>query len=292
MSDDGRHAVTIIAMLGSVFSPYYAAARGRGGGEPLDHCAMNVALYGPGAERWALTERPRGAVERAPGALAIGPSAMEWRGGELRVSFDETTSPFPSPFPERLSGEVRLIPQCAPPAPVRLDAPGRHTWAPIAPMARAEVTLAHPRLRFSGSAYLDFNAGDEALEDGFAGWSWARAATDGEVAVSYDVERRDGSRLLVARAFDARGEARELDGLRSRSFGRTGWGLTRSMAVDAGTSPRLVRSLEDTPFYARTLAGASLGGRRATVVHEQLSLDRFQRSWVRFLLPFRMRRAA
>lgn len=311
MSDDGRHAVTIIAMLGSVFSPYYAAARGRGAGEPLDHCAMNVALYGPrpGAARWALTERPRRAVERAPDALAIGPSAMEWRGGELRVRLDETTSPFPSPFPARLAGEVRLIPQCAPPAPVRLDAAGRHTWAPVAPIARAEVALAHPRLRFSGSAYLDCNAGEEPLEDGFTGWSWARAATAGfggaagivpakppsgdcEVAVSYDVQRRDGSRLLVARAFDARGEARELDGLSSRPFGRTGWGLPRAMAVDAGTSPTLVRSLEDTPFYARALAGASLGGRQATVVHEQLSLDRFQRPWVRFLLPFRMRRAA
>ena len=32
LSDDGRHGFTIIAFVGSVFSPYYAAARRRGGG--------------------------------------------------------------------------------------------------------------------------------------------------------------------------------------------------------------------------------------------------------------------
>ncbi|AKT37316.1 carotenoid 1,2-hydratase [Chondromyces crocatus] len=305
MSDDGRHALTLIALLGSVFSPYYAAARSRGlgMGEPLDHCAMNVALYGPRASHWALTERRRTAVTRSPSALQIGPSAMRWESDDLLVSFDETTSPFPSLLPTRLRGQVRLIPHSAPPAPVRLDAAGRHLWTPIAPIARAEVTLSHPELRFSGSAYLDANAGDEPLEDAFTGWSWARATTGeghrhphasaahDEVAVSYQVERRDGSRLRIARTFDRRGDERELGAHALRPFGRTGWGLSRSIAVDPGTSPHLVRTLEDTPFYARSLASATLGGRQATVVHEQLSLERFQCSWVRFLIPFRMRRA-
>lgn len=294
MSDDGRYAVTLIALLGSVFSPYYAAARGAGAAEPLQHCAMNVALYGPrpGEGRWALTERGSGAVTREARALGIGPSAMEWVGGDLRVRFDETTSPFPSPFPTRLAGSVRLTPLGPPPSPVLLDAAGRHVWSPIAPLARAEVELAHPRLRFSGSAYMDANVGDEPLEDAFTGWSWARAAAPREVAVAYDVERRDGSRLFVARSFDGAGEARELPALAPRPLGRTGWGMPRSLPVDPGTSPRLLRTLEDTPFYARSLAEGSLGGQRAAVVHEQLSLDRFRQPWVRFLLPFRMRRAA
>ena len=42
-SDDGRFGLTIIAFVGSVFSPYYAW---RGRRDPLDHCAINVALYG------------------------------------------------------------------------------------------------------------------------------------------------------------------------------------------------------------------------------------------------------
>ena len=48
LSDDGQHGLTIIAFIGSVFSPYYAWARRRGPADPLNHCALNVALYGTG----------------------------------------------------------------------------------------------------------------------------------------------------------------------------------------------------------------------------------------------------
>ncbi|XXX78068.1 carotenoid 1,2-hydratase [Sorangium sp. So ce134] len=293
MSDDGRSAITIIAMLGSVFSPYYARARARGAADPLMHCAMNVALYGPRADRWALTERPRGAVFRSPRSLAIGPSLMEWSGGELRVAFDEITAPVPS----RLSGTVRLRPSAPEPAAlgaragVALDRWGRHRWSPIAPIARAEVELAHPSLRFSGSAYLDTNAGDEPLERAFESWTWSRALGADGVALTYDVRRRDGTRLLLAPAFDARGGARELPPLAPLPLGDTRWGMARDIAADPGSAPRLLRTFEDTPFYARSLAAAAFGGKPATVVHEALSLDRFASSWVQFLLPFRMRRA-
>jgi carotenoid 1,2-hydratase len=53
-----------------------------------------------------------------------------------------------------------------------------------------------------------------------------------------------------------------------------------------------MRTLEDTPFYARSIASATFGGQPSAVVHEELSLDRFRSPWVRFLLPFRMRRGA
>ncbi|WP_437814700.1 carotenoid 1,2-hydratase [Sorangium sp. So ce1078] len=293
MSDDGRSAITIIAMLGSVFSPYYARARARGAADPLMHCAMNVALYGPRADRWALTERPRGAVFRSPRSLAIGPSLMEWSGGELRVAFDEMTAPVPS----RLSGTVRLRPSATDPAAlgaragVTLDRRGRHRWAPLAPIARAEVELTHPSLRFSGSAYLDMNAGDEPLERAFESWTWSRALGADGIALTYDVRRRDGTRMLLAPAFDARGGARELPPLAPRPLGDTRWGMARSIAADPGSAPRLLRTFEDTPFYARSLAAATFGGKPATVVHEALSLDRFASPWVQFLLPFRMRRA-
>jgi hypothetical protein len=60
LSDDGQHGAVIIGFVGSVFSPYYAwARRPRAQHAPraLDHCAINVALYGPGRGRWAMTER-------------------------------------------------------------------------------------------------------------------------------------------------------------------------------------------------------------------------------------------
>src|SRR5664279_1621998 len=45
VSDDGAHALTFIAFIGSVFSPYYAWARRHGNAEPLNHSAFNIALY-------------------------------------------------------------------------------------------------------------------------------------------------------------------------------------------------------------------------------------------------------
>jgi carotenoid 1,2-hydratase len=52
---------------------------------------------------------------------------------------------------------------------------------------------------------------------------------------------------------------------------------------------RDLRTVEDTPFYARSLLtdGASSP---AHVVHESLSLERFRSPWVQSMLPFRMPR--
>ncbi len=46
LSDDERHGLTLIVMIGSVFSPYYAQARRGGPTNPEEHSALNVALYG------------------------------------------------------------------------------------------------------------------------------------------------------------------------------------------------------------------------------------------------------
>lgn len=303
MSEDHRHAISIIALLGSVFSPYYAGARDRGPTDPLEHCAMNVALYGPRGDRWALTERGSRSVARGERDLAIGPSSMEWDGTELRIAFDETTAPIPS----RLRGRVRIRPADLAGDVFALDAASKHAWSPIAPVATAEVDLESPSLRFRGAAYIDSNAGDEPLERAFSSWTWSRSSSPSETAVTYDVRRADGSSALIAKVFGAGGEARDLEGLREMPLGRTRWGVDRSIQADAAMSPiskmqtaptmpktpkmpKIVRTLEDTPFYARSLASASFGGRTSVVMHESLSLDRFKQGWVRFLLPFRMRR--
>ena len=86
MSDDGEHGLTVIAFLGSVFSPYYAWARGRGVAKPEDHVALNVALYGPRA-RWAMTERGAGSLVRDADHLVIGPSGLAWDGTTLTIRF-------------------------------------------------------------------------------------------------------------------------------------------------------------------------------------------------------------
>src|SRR5512138_334009 len=81
-SDDGKHGLTLIAFVGSVFSPFYAAARRRGAAAAIDHSAINVALYGQ-PRRWAMTERGRAAIERTSDACRVGPSRMLWQDGTL-----------------------------------------------------------------------------------------------------------------------------------------------------------------------------------------------------------------
>lgn len=288
MSDDGRSALSLIAMLGNVFSPFYFAARARGGGkaDPLAFPAMNVALYAPGGDRWVLTERGRGALSRSADALVLGPSAMRWEGDALVVDLDEQTAP----IPRRLAGTIRLHPEAMPGDTVHLDAPGRHRWRPIAPAARAEVELRHPSLRFRGHAYMDANCGDEPLEDAFRHWTWSRAASRGGAVIAYDVERRDGSRLLVTRAFEPGGRRQSGFPVAAARASSTRWQMKRLVHGDEGAAPRIERTLEDTPFYARSLVRTRYFGEPATGTHEVLSLDRFRTRWVQFMLPYRMRR--
>ena len=106
LSDDGRFGLTLIAFLGSVFSPYYAWARRRGPADPLNHCAFNVALYSPRSGRWAMTERGAAQVSRESTLLSIGPSAMRWNGEALTIDLDERCAP----VPRRLRGTIRLHP--------------------------------------------------------------------------------------------------------------------------------------------------------------------------------------
>ena len=60
LSDDGQHSITLIAVIGSVFSPRFRMAHGGGhGGDPCAYCSLNVALYGRGGKRWAMTDQGR-----------------------------------------------------------------------------------------------------------------------------------------------------------------------------------------------------------------------------------------
>ena len=68
-----------------MFSPYYAWSRRFGAGDPLDHCAVNVALHGPRARRWTFTERGRADMARDARTLRIGPSALSWDGEALTI---------------------------------------------------------------------------------------------------------------------------------------------------------------------------------------------------------------
>ncbi len=291
MSADGEHALTLIAMLGSVFSPHYARARQRpGGAHPLDHSAMNVALYGPRAS-WCLTERPRGSVERSASELRLGPNTLRWSEGELVVELDEVVSPYmvPSLGRRRVRGQVRLTPRFCTSEPVDLDGRGRHAWHPIAPVCDAVVELESPGVSFRGSGYLDTNRGVEPLEQGFSWWSWSRSAHDDEPVTTYDAIRKDGSRISDARRHGPSG-SEEVPGLAPVALPRSRWGLPRTVLADPGTRARVLKDLEDTPFYGRSLIESTVAGKRAVSVYEALSCDRFASPLVQWMLPYRMRR--
>jgi carotenoid 1,2-hydratase len=275
----------IIAMLGNVFSPYYARARRLGPANPLAFSTMNAVLYGP-AGRWALTERAERSVHRTRDELSIGPSAMRFDGETLVITIDERCAP----FRQRLHGEIRVRPGALVEAPIDLDTRGRHRWSPIALHAPIEVELREPELRFRGHAYVDQNWGDEPLEDGFASWTWARATGARESVIGYVAEGRDGVRTRRLRTVDGAGRVVDHDPLEPRSQGRGLWGVGRRGFADAPGELVHRRALEDTPFYLRDLSEGTLLGERRVIVSETLDLDRFASPWVQFLLPFRMAR--
>jgi carotenoid 1,2-hydratase len=286
LSDDGRHGITLIAFIGSVFSPYYAAARRRGPADPRHHVALNVALYGE-RRAWTMTERGRARLLVGPAQMAIGPSVLEWRNGALRIDIDEVTAPVPA----RLRGTVRVLPAALTDHVYRLDGAGRHRWRPLAPTAQVEVSLQQPALRWHGTGYLDGNDGDASLEDDFRCWTWSRTSrADGPTTVLYDVARRDGAATSLALRFDAGGRAEAIAAPPTAILPPSGWRIARTTRSDGRAE--VIRTLEDAPFYARSLLQTTLGGEPVAAMHESLDLDRFRRRWVQALLPFRMPRRA
>jgi carotenoid 1,2-hydratase len=285
MSDDGRHGLTIIAFLGSVFSPYYAHRRARGTADPLDHCAINVALYGAAGKRWTMTERGRTSLQRSSASLTIGPSALEWNGDALTIRIDEVSVPIPS----RVRGTVKVFPAATTQFVQTLDSAGHHTWWPIAPVARIQANFHGGGLRWNGDGYLDANFGDEPLEARFRRWDWARACLGNLTAILYEIERRDGSNLSMALAFDGAGRAVNVPQPPRQRLPSTRWRVARATRADETAG--VVETLEDAPFYARSVIDTHILGRRTKAMHESLSLDRFRKPWVRGLLRFRMPRA-
>lgn len=299
VSDDGALVLTMIAFIGSVFSPRYAKARRvmASGGPPADpqrFAAINLALYRrDGRKLWALTEHRE--LARTRERLQIGRSTLRWRSGDhLEIELDELETRFGGRSGAPLRGRIRLFPAALFGPRVELDARSTHRWYPVAPIGRAEVELDAPKLRFSGSGYHDVNEGDEGLELGFSSWSWSRAELDDErTAVLYDVIPREGE--LQPRGWLFAATRRELAEIPPESLGlardlsRTHWRVDRAIRSDPGHAPRLISTLEDTPFYSRNLIATRIAGCNAVAVHESVSLDRFASRAVQFLLRFKIR---
>ncbi|MEM9171610.1 MAG: carotenoid 1,2-hydratase [Pseudomonadota bacterium] len=290
VSDDGAIGLVIIGFIGSVFSPYYASSRRRGNGDPRAHCAMNAIVYEPQRKSWAMTERSESSLEPLQHGVRIGPSQMQWQDRELVISINERCNP----LPRRWQGEIRITPQITQPRAFELHSNGNHWWWPAVPIAHARVALQSPSLAFSGSAYVDTNYGHAPLERDFVGWNWTRremhhaelaSLPASEPLLTYATRQRDGGTRTLSL-----GWSDESDGLciaptpARQRLPHGGWRVARETLLDGG-APQ-VRTLEDTPFYVRSL----LQREQQRWMHESLDLDRFASRWVQCLLPFRMPR--
>jgi carotenoid 1,2-hydratase len=233
-----------------------------------------------------MTERGARHVERSRQHLRIGPSHVHWDGRQLDVRIDERTSPLPRP----VRGLVTLRPLALSDFVTALDARGAHRWGPIAPRARVEVALDEPALAWRGHAYFDSNEGDEPVTEAFTGWDWLRAPlADGSTAVVYDVrESRGRGERLIARRFAPDGTVHAFDPGERLALPRTRWRVARHLRSER---PGIVRrSLEDTPFYARSLVECRLLGEPVHAVHESLDVRRLAHPVVQAMLPVRMPR--
>lgn len=287
LSDDGRHGLTVIAFVGSVFSPYYALGRALGRDDPEDYCALNVALYGDGGKRWSMTERGRRHSQRSRESFRIGPSRLSWDGRCLTVDIHERCAPLPFP----LRGRIRLWPEGLCRFVADLDAAGRHRWGPIAPCARVEVAFDQPALRWSGHAYMDANDGAEPVERAFTDWDWSRAGmANGDTTVIYDVRPLGGGERVLAQRFRPDGSHAPFEAPPRHPLPGSLWRIARKARGDAAAPPVLLDTLEDTPFYVRSTIRSSLLGESVVSIHETLDVPRVVSLPVRLMLPWRMPR--
>jgi carotenoid 1,2-hydratase len=238
-----------------------------------------------------MTERGRAEVRRSADTLEVGPSAMRWDGRRLIIDVEERALWLFCPAHPPIRGRIVVEPEMVSSSAFALDLDGRHHWRGIAPRARISVAMDRPGLRWSGSGYFDCNWGSEPLEAGFSEWQWSRAHIGREAAVLYEGVRRDGSRFATALRFDPSGSAQEEPLPLGAPLSPSWWGMRRRTRADRGRAS-IVKTWEDSPFYARSALRTRLFGRDVAAVHESLSLDRLRSPIVQWMLPYKMPRRA
>ena len=235
-----------------------------------------------------MTERGGGSMTRSQSRLSIGPSALRFENGRLDIDLDEWTVPIPRRLRGRISIDLGPVFDTEWP----LDLRDRHHWRPIAPMATAQVSLESPNIAWQGRAYVDMNEGSEPLEAAFVRWNWSREDRGDVTRILYDLEDREGDARGLAFDYGSDGRLRHVETAPRQELRRTGWRVARSTRSESGRPARIMRTLEDTPFYSRTMLATQGDSGRHVSIHESVDLDRFRSRWVQTLLPFKMPRKA
>ncbi|MGR3514621.1 MAG: carotenoid 1,2-hydratase [Paracoccaceae bacterium] len=269
MSDDGTRAVSVIAFIGSVFSPWY---RWSGRKDPHNHVCINVATYGPGG-RFTMTDRGRPALRQTENTFTVGPSSLHWDGSKLRIDINEIGA---LPLVSRVRGQITLKPAAVTQAEVLLTEDAAHVWRPFAPISDIDVNLDAPGWQWSGHGYFDANFGTRALEADFDTWTWGRYPTRDGAQCFYDAKRRDGSTLATALRFTKDGTVSDISPPPKARVARSLWAVARETRCDADQKPHQAMSMLDAPFYTRSMVRSWLEGEETVGVHEALDLRRFR----------------
>ena len=66
------------------------------------------------------------------------------------------------------------------------------------------------------------------------------------------------------------------------------WRIGRSLRSDINTPAQVDQTLEDTPFYVRSVVSSGLFGKQVTSGHETLNVPRLVSAPVPWMLPWRM----
>jgi carotenoid 1,2-hydratase len=234
-----------------------------------------------------MTERGRASLRREAHGLSIGRSSLVWEKDALTIRVDEIAVPSLA----RIRGTIKVQPTAIIDRTFWLDVSQRHVWRPIAPRALVEVSLTNPTFNWRGQGYFDTNAGEAPLQDDFRAWDWSRAHLKTDTLLFYDVQRSDGDNTQLALRVGDNGDVQGADPLSGIGLPPTFWRVARNTRAEPGNAPTVRRTLEDTPFYARSILDGRYEGQVADIIHESLSLNRLKSPIVRAMLPFRMPRS-
>lgn len=220
LSDNGRFAVVAIFFLGSPMSPYYKAVATNKAANARDFCGVFVSVHERVAhECWrerayAYNLYRNGAFSSARPEAAVGGSAVTSEaaaGGSWRwqVHVDE-----PGLWTGRARLDLTFVTAAPPDLSPMGDDSADHTWVCVAPVCRAEGTLAPPsgqKVAFSGSGYHDHNFGRLPFTD-TGSWYWGRAplvCDDGKMrtGVFYALRGHGGAEQITLLTFDEHGGA-------------------------------------------------------------------------------------
>jgi carotenoid 1,2-hydratase len=97
---------------------------------------------------------------------------------------------------------------------------------------------------------------------------------------------------VIAQRFFNDGRHEPFEPPERHALPRSAWRVERHMRSDRQLPPQLQQTLEDTPFYARSVLRSGLLGESVVSVHESLSVPRLVSRSTRFMLPWRMPRRA